>query len=214
MDILPTNPTFNHSFSPDKNVAELPFLGAGGPSANRSTHRTGRIGVSGSGGILSSFDSSRSLFEINGKDSDEDGTAETPLPEGVNVFEGPPFLLDPAFALTLWVGSEGGSEPFPEPHIQLVITVVACATWFDNHTKMVVVTIMFDILHLVQGMTISNPFVSAAIQRWYWMMNVSSEHLPMNPNIREEADRRVAFAFLRMTNDMIGIHEMYGCQWL
>ena len=99
------------------------------------------------------------------------------------MFGDPPLPLAPplAFVLTLWVG-RGGSEPFVEPHIQPVNTVVACATWFDNHTKMVVVTTIFGILHLVQGTTISNPLVSAAIQRWYCIMNVSSEHFPTNTN--------------------------------
>jgi len=50
IDILPTNPIFNQSFLPDKNVAESPFP-TEGLSANRSAHRTGRTGVSGSNSI-------------------------------------------------------------------------------------------------------------------------------------------------------------------
>ena len=123
------------------------------------------------------------MSEINGKDSDGDAVVDVLLPEGVSWFGDPPLPLAPPLVpvRAWWVGKEAESEPFPDPHIQLVNTVVACATWFDNHTKIVVVMIMFGILHLVQGMTMSIPFVSAANHRWYCMMNVSSEHFPMNP---------------------------------
>jgi len=62
IDIFPSNPTFNQSLLPDNNVSESPSLVIEAEegeelSANRSTHRTGRIGVSGSGGIRCPFSS-------------------------------------------------------------------------------------------------------------------------------------------------------------
>src|ERR1700733_10762906 len=46
------------------------------------------------------------------------------------------------------------------------------------------------------------------------MINVSSEHVPMNANAREDAERRIGFALRSTANDATGRKEMYGCQLL
>ena len=38
------------------------------------------------------------------------------------------------------VGGEDGSDPLPEPRIQVVVAVVACPTWLHSHTNIVVVS--------------------------------------------------------------------------
>ena len=81
--------------------------------------------------------------------------------------------------------------------------------------KPMVDTTIFNVLHAVpNGNTINIPLVSAASQKWYCMMNVSNEHLPMKPKALELTLRKAGVQFLRTMKDMTGIHEMYGCQAL
>ena len=58
------------------------------------------------------------------------------------------------------------------------------------------------------------PLGSVAIHRWYCMTNVLDRDRSVSPRNWEETDLRVALAFVRMTSEMIGIHETYGCQRL
>jgi hypothetical protein len=70
--------------------------------------------------------------------------------------------------------------------------------------NMMVVTAKFTGRQCVPGMTTNIPFVSPASHRWYCITKVSREQVPMNANAREEADRRIGLAFLRMTKAHIG----------
>jgi hypothetical protein len=100
------------------------------------------------------------------------------------------------------------------PHIQLVMSAVADAIRSDTYTNIIVVITKFIGLHRVPGMTRRTPLVSPANQMWYWIINVSREHRPMNAKMWEDAERNTGFAFLNTTNAKIGTNEMYGCQRL
>ena len=56
------------------------------------------------------------------------------------------------------IGGEDGSEPFLDPHIQVLITAVACPTWLDNHTSIVAASIVLRIFPLVQEIITDNPW--------------------------------------------------------
>ena len=45
--------------------------------------------------------------------------------------------------IVIAVGGEDGSEPFLNLRIQVLTAVVACATWLDNYTNTVVVSIVW-----------------------------------------------------------------------
>ena len=99
-------------------------------------------------------------------------------------------------------------------HIQLVMSVVASASRSDTYTNIIVVITKFIGLHRVPGITRRIPLVSPANQRWYWIINVSREHRPMNAKAREDVERNRMLAFLSTTKAKMGINEMYGCQRL
>ena len=60
--------------------------------------------------------------------------------------------------IAIAVGGEDGSDLFPDPHIQVLIAVVACPTWLDNHTNIAAVSIVLGIFRLVQEILTGDPW--------------------------------------------------------
>ena len=99
--------------------------------------------------------------EISDRDPEADAGLGVPLPQAIGMFLGPRSRLFQHWlcvGILIAVGGEGGSEPFPDPHIRVLITAVACATWLDNHTSIVAASIVLGTFPLVQEIITGNPW--------------------------------------------------------
>jgi len=137
---IPPTPMANFVLSPGLHEPN-PNEGSGAepPSASRSTHRAGRLGLDGKKLPSLSLGCSSDAVTIC-RDVDEEGCCK-------------PFRL------------VVGNVFFAPPHIHVVICPVACATLCDKYTNMILVITKFAGRHLVPGMTSKTPFVSPASQK-------------------------------------------------